>query len=289
MRAAHVRCRLIGAGMQCERRLVSEPLGRSVYRSKEPERAGRWPSMTMHELDITGTLAPARCVGNVCTFPAHHRSDHLQPRGWSIACGGQLHDAAANAHDTRLGVRCGACGSTIVRNGSKVVAWVAWQIGSVPGKGVFRTSAIAGGACSRLIAGQPEGVLGYGQIAGGSRCVSMRQTARSHQSASPGNRPAAGEGRLSGKAPCLATHSTSIEAITRSSQRSTRELYRSHRSCIQHQPELIAIVPCRPLLPPRCSGRQTGSAVGPTQLAHVSEVQTRCRSATRSQVLIQSC
>lgn len=226
--------------------------------------------MTMHELDITGTLAPARCVGNVCTFPAHHRSDHLQPRGWSIACGGQLHDAAANAHDTRLGVRCGACGSTIVRNGSKVVAWVAWQIGSVPGKGVFRTSAIAGGACSRLIAGQPEGVLGYGQIAGGSRCVSMRQTARSHQSASPRNRPAAGEGRLSGKAPCLATHSTSIEAITRSSQRSTRELYRSHRSCIQHQPELIAIVPCRPLFPPRCSGRQTGSAVGPTQLAHVA-------------------
>lgn len=193
------------------------------------------------------------------------------------------------AHDTRLGERCGAWAPPSYETDRRWSLGSLGRLASCQARGVFRTSAIAGGACSRLIAGQPEGVLGYGQIAGGSRCVRMRQTARSHQSASPGNRPAAGEGRLSGKAPCLATHSTSIETITRSSQRSTKELYRSHRSCIQHRPELIAIVPCRPLFPHAAPAGRPAAQSAPLNLLTLLEVKSRCRSATRSQALIQSC
>lgn len=51
MRAAHVRCRLIGAGMQCERRLVSEPhreIGIQI------QRAGASRSLAVHDDARTG-------------------------------------------------------------------------------------------------------------------------------------------------------------------------------------------------------------------------------------------
>lgn len=57
MRAAHVRCRLIGAGMQYERRLVSEPHREIGIQIQRAGQAGRWPSAVMLELDTTGALA----------------------------------------------------------------------------------------------------------------------------------------------------------------------------------------------------------------------------------------